>query len=237
MIVRNWMNPRPAVVAPDTLVSEVKRILNDGNLRAVAVVDDAGLRGVITRANCLRAAASVTRLQDPHELAYFAKRLKAKDLMVRNPATVDAGDTMESCLLRGQEDGISQFPVVEAGRVVGMVSASEIFHLAARVLGAWESWCGVTLAPMPIRRGTVRGIAELVENAGGTICSIFTVGADDRADPGPDSGTGTAAVRKVIVRFRDAPVDGVVAALRHAGHQVLEACDDRRRCRSGEPAP
>ncbi len=232
MIVRNWMNRRPVTVAPDTLVSEVKRILNERNLRAVAVVDDTGLRGVITRASCLRAAASVTRLQDPHELAYFATRLKAKDLMVRHPATVDADDTMESCLLRGQEDGISQFPVVEDGRVVGLVSASEIFHLAARVLGAWDSWCGVTLAPMPIRRGTVRGVVELVENAGGTVCSIFTVGAQD----GPGAGDA-GAPRKVVVRFRDAPVDGVVAVLRDAGHQVLEACDETRRCRGGAAAP
>lgn len=232
MIVRNWMNRRPATVTPDTLVSEVKRVLNEGNLRAVAVVDDTGLRGVITRAICLRAAASVTRLQDPHELAYFAKRLKAKDLMVRNPATVDADDTMEHCLLRGQEDGISQFPVVDDGRVIGMVSASEIFHLAARILGAWESWCGVTLAPMPIERGTLSGVAAVVEGTGGTIDSIFTVGARDGSDAGDDG-----VARKVILRFHGAPVDRVVAALNAAGHRILEACDERQRCNGGERSP
>ena len=74
-------------------------------------------------------------------------RLKVKDIMVRNPATVRATDTMEHCLLKGQELGVAQFPVVEGEKVVGVISANEIFQLAAHCLGAWERRSGVTLAP------------------------------------------------------------------------------------------
>jgi acetoin utilization protein AcuB len=224
MIVRNWMSKDPLTTGSDTLVSDVKRLLTENNLRAVPVVDDGRLRGLITRAACLRAAASVTRSQDPHELAYFAKRLKAKDLMVRRPATVDAGDTMEHCLLRGQEDGISQFPVLDDGQVVGMVSASEIFHLAARILGAWENWAGITLAPTKIEKATLRSVAEAVEGTGAVVKSIFSVG------DGAKSGN---APRKIIVRFEGAPLDNVVTALQDAGFDMLEACDEVQRCRNG----
>ena len=56
---------------------------------------------------------------------------------------------MEQCLLRGQELGVAQFAVVDGEHVVGVISADEIFQLAAHSLGAWERRSGVTLAPLP----------------------------------------------------------------------------------------
>ena len=130
MIVRNWMQQNPTLVNGDTLLSEAKRILSEHNLQALPVVDDGRLRGVITRAHCLQAAHFVARTQSADEYSFFANRLKVKDIMVRNPATVRADDTMQLCLLKGQQLGVAQFPVLDGERVVGVISANEIFQLA-----------------------------------------------------------------------------------------------------------
>ena len=53
MLVRDWMQPDPVVVASDTLVSEANRILSQNKLHALPVVDDGKLRGLVTRANLL----------------------------------------------------------------------------------------------------------------------------------------------------------------------------------------
>jgi pyruvate,water dikinase len=106
MIVRNWMQANPMVVSGDTLLSEAKRILTEHNLHGLPVVDGGRLRGLITRANCLRAAHFALRTQNTDELNFFSTRLKVKDLMVRNPTTIDANDTMEHCLQVGQEHGV-----------------------------------------------------------------------------------------------------------------------------------
>lgn len=214
MIVRNWMAKDPQVVSGDTLVSDVKRLLHENNLRAVPVVDDGRLRGMVTRAICLRAAENVTRSQDPYEMDYFANRLKAKDVMVRNPTTVSADDTMEHCLRWGQEDGISQFPVLEDGKVVGLVSASEIFHLAARVLGAWESWGGITLAPVALERGTIASVSQIVEGADATVESIFSV-----------DNNGDKTKRKIVIRFQGEDLVKVTQALEEAGYELMESCE------------
>ncbi|MCC6211939.1 MAG: CBS domain-containing protein [Burkholderiales bacterium] len=134
MIVRNWMKPDPVAVSGDMLVSEAKRLLAEQNLHALPVVDGGKLRGLVTRQILLRAGHYVLRTQDPDELDFFATRLKVKDVMVRNPATMDAADTMQHCLKKGRELGVAQFPVLEAGKVVGMISANEIFQLAAHCL-------------------------------------------------------------------------------------------------------
>ncbi len=209
MLVRNWMKRDPVIVTSDTLVSKAKRILVEQNLRALPVVDDGRLRGVITRVSCLRAAEFVTRTEDPHEFSYFANRLKVKDLMVRNPQTVTVDDTMDVCLRRGQEFQVSQFPVLEDGKVVGLVSATEIFYLAAQIVGG-RQWSGITVGPLCVERGTLAKIGALVEGTGAILESLFQVG--------PDNGSGCA---RIVAKFTGAP-DAVAAAVTAAGFKLIE---------------
>ncbi len=136
MLVCDWMQREPLTTGSDTLVSEAKRLMSEHQLHALPVVDDGRLRGLITRANLLRMGHFVLRTQNPDEFSFFVTRLKVKDIMVRQPATVQAGDTMEECLARGRELGVGQFPVLDGDRLVGVISANEIFQLAAHCLAA-----------------------------------------------------------------------------------------------------
>ena len=219
MIIRNWMQHNPTLVNGDTLVSEAKRILTEHNLQALPVVDDGRLRGMVTRQHCLRAAHFVARTQNPDEYSFFANRLKVKDIMVRSPATVEATDTMEEGLRRGQELGIGQFPVMDGGEVVGVISSKEVFSLAAHFLGAWEKRCGVTLGPLEMKPGTIGRIADLVEGAGAEVQAIYPIAR------GEDGGNGKQHERKVIVRFHAAEVKKVVAVLEAAGFRVIESVE------------
>ncbi|RKZ99403.1 MAG: protein stimulating phenylphosphate synthetase activity, partial [Gammaproteobacteria bacterium] len=117
MIVQNWMKSDPTVITSSMLLSEANRIFLDQSIRAVPIVDNGTLRGLLTRAHCLRAAENVARTQDKHEFDYFTNKLKVKDVMAHFPDTIEAGDSMEHCLRIGQEDGRSQFPVLDNGKV------------------------------------------------------------------------------------------------------------------------
>ena len=122
---------------------------SENNLHALPVVDDGRLRGLVTRANLLRMGHFVLRTQNPDEFDYFVTRLKVRDVMVRNPATVQA-ERHDAALpaSRARQLGVAQFPVLDGERVVGVISANEIFQLAAHCLGAWERRSGLTLAPV-----------------------------------------------------------------------------------------
>lgn len=216
MLVRNWMRRDFVTITSDALVSEANRILAEKGLRALPVVDDERLRGLITRKMCLRAAENAMRCQSIFELQYFTSELRVKDLMVRKPVTVDADDTMENCLRRGQEQGISQFPVLEAGRVVGLVSATEIFSLAAHMLGVWEAWRSMTLEPIAIEVGTLARLAQVIEKSGAVCGSMVTIGRNS----GP---------RRIVVRFGGSDVDTIVRAVEDAGFRVMEKNPDAER--------
>lgn len=216
MLVRNWMRRDFVTVTSDALVSEANRILAEKELRALPVVDDGRLRGLITRKMCLRAAENAMRGQGVFELQYFTSQLRVKDLMVRKPLTIDAGDTMENCLRRGQEHGVSQFPVLDGGKVVGLVSATEIFSLAAYMLGVWDACCSMTLEPLAIEAGTLARLAQVVEKSGGVCGSLITIG----------KGAGP---RRIVVRFSASDVGAVIRAVEGAGFRIMEKNPDIER--------
>jgi acetoin utilization protein AcuB len=145
MLVRDWMQVEPLTTTGETLVSEAKRLLTENNLHALPVVEAGRLRGLVTRANVLRMGHFVTRTQNPDEFAFFVTRLKVKDIMVRRPASVQADDTMELCLQRGRELGVAQFPVLDGERLVGVISATEIFQLAAHCVASTPQALGPRL--------------------------------------------------------------------------------------------
>ena len=216
MIVRNWMQTSPMTIPSDTLASEAKRLLSDDNLHALAVVDKGRLCGLVTRANMLRQGHFVLRTQSPDELNFFVNRLKVRDVMVRNPATLQDDDTVEDALLKGRELGIAQFPVMQGEQVVGILSATEIFRLAAHLLGAWEQRSGVTLAPVKLGPGVLGMIADVVDNAGAVLQAIYPLRHHEK------EGQDAYPEKKVILRFRADDVESVVAALEEAGFPVSE---------------
>lgn len=138
MLVRDWMKTTPTKIPSDTLVTEAKRLLIDNNLNAVLVVDDGRLRGLITRHNIMRMSHYVMRTQNSDEINFFVNRLKVRDIMVRKPATVQVDDTIRQCMRYGNELMVAQFPVLEGDQVAGIISAREIFQLAAHFAGALD---------------------------------------------------------------------------------------------------
>ncbi len=219
MIIRNWMQPHPITVTSETLVSEAKQLITDNNLHALPVVDNRKLRGLITRANCLRAGHFVSKTQNVDEFNFFTNRLRVRDIMVRRPATVDADDTMEHCLEKGRELGAGQFPVLDKGEVVGIISANEVFSLAAHFLGAWEKRSGVTLAPMVLEAGMIGKISDLVEGSGAVVKAIYPI---SKVEPPLYQ---EQQEKKVIVRFHAGDMKAVIKALEAGGFAVLESVE------------
>jgi acetoin utilization protein AcuB len=218
MILRNWMEKDPVTTTSDTLVSEAIQLLVDKNLRALPVVEGGGLRGLVTRKELQGCATAVARAQDKHETDYFLNRLKIKDIMIRMPKTVDASDTVEHCVLRGQRELIRNFPVTEDGKLVGMVSSYELFEALSNILGAEEVWCGITLEPMKIESGTIGKVTAVIEDTGATLYGVFTMRLPNLVE------------KRIILRLETDDLDKVEAALKANGFGVAEVNQKVQAC-------
>lgn len=216
MIVRDWMQADPLTTVGDTLVSEAKRLLSENNLHALPVVEGGRLRGLVTRANLLRMGHFVLRTQNADEFAFFVTRLKVKDIMVRNPATVQASDTVENCLLLGRQLGVAQFPVLDGEALVGVISANEIFQLAAHCLSNWQQGRVAPTAPR-LAAGDYARTARS-DNAV-TVQSLRPVSHALTPADGREGET------ELVLRFDTRNTAAVLRALETAGFPVARAAE------------
>lgn len=138
MLVRDVMTSPAITVAPRTSVKDGLRLLDRHGVTALPVVGaDGHLLGIVSEADLLKDAV---RHDDRvhliiHEHGPFEGRSEARtveDVMSTLSMTVapesDLCDAVE--LMTGT--AVKSLPVVEDGRVVGVVSRSDVVHLLAR---------------------------------------------------------------------------------------------------------
>jgi CBS domain-containing protein len=148
-LVRDIMDPDPATVQPDSPVEDVVRTLRDNELPGVPVVDDEGrVVGIVTEAD-LVLPDDEGDLHIPHyinlfggtvflePLSRFETRLRkafasnAEDMMTAKPETVTPDTTVREAARIIHESGHNRLPVVEDGRLVGVVTRLDVLGALA----------------------------------------------------------------------------------------------------------
>jgi predicted transcriptional regulator len=131
--VRTWMSPVPVTIDPTDSVLDAYRKLKKHNIRRLPVVDGAELVGILTITDVRRAApmGSVSLLEQNTLLA----NTPVARLMTRNPITIRPQESIGEAARLMMKHKIGGLPVVDNGRVVGVISEADIFR---RVIA--ETW-------------------------------------------------------------------------------------------------
>ena len=113
--IKSVLEPRKLVVAaPHTTVAEAARLMKEGKVGAVLVVEEGRLVGIFTERDALFRV--IAPGLDP-------ANTELRGVMTRDPTTVAPDETFGYALLLMHEKGFRHTPVVENGRPVGVVSA------------------------------------------------------------------------------------------------------------------
>ena len=118
MLVRNRMS-RPAItVRQDADFQKALALMQEKKLRRLPVVDDGGaLVGIVVERDLLVAA-----------MRYLQSRVEVADVMTRGVVTVGPDADLVDVARTMLERRIGGLPVVEDGRLVGIVTESDIFR-------------------------------------------------------------------------------------------------------------
>ena len=147
--VRDIMDSSPATVHPDTPVEEVVALLRTHELPGIPVVDkDGRCVGIVSEAD-LVLPDDQGDLHIPHYINLFGgtvfleplgryeKRLRkafastAEDMMSRDPDTVGPDVSAKEAARLIHETGHNRLPVVEDGRLVGVVTRLDVLGALA----------------------------------------------------------------------------------------------------------
>jgi CBS domain-containing protein len=144
MKVRDVMTTSVVSVRPEATVEEIAKLLVEGRISAVFVVDDAGRPlGVVSEGDLMRRAETGTErvrswwlrfFADPAALASeYAKThgRRARDVMTTNLVQLGEETSLGEVAALLETNRIKRVPVVREGRIVGVVSRANLVQALA----------------------------------------------------------------------------------------------------------
>ena len=126
-IVSRWMTSPVITVTPETSLEEARQLIAAHHIRALPVVEDDKLVGIITRRGLLRLDLSFVdegsaEAGAPHEIETM------REVMTRRPITVTGSTSMAEAAQIMLENKITALPVVHGEDLVGILTNSDVMR-------------------------------------------------------------------------------------------------------------
>lgn len=190
MYVKNWMSKNVVTVGVNDSLSVAINTLKRNRVRRLPVMDDDKLVGIVSDRDLKEAAPSKVTSLDIWELHYLLSRINIKDIMKKDPITISPNSTIEKAAIIMHDNKIGGLPVVDEGKLVGIITEQDIFEALINITGARKAGHRLTVS-IPDEPGSVKELCDLMRNYDFKCISILTSHA------GVEEG-----FRQVLIRFQ-----------------------------------
>lgn len=164
--VRERMTSPAITTTTTTETRDALQTMYVRKIRRLPVVDDRGtLVGIVTQ-------------RDLYEKGKTG--ITVGDLMTESPYTTSPDAPLVQAALVMRNLGIGALPVVERGRVVGIVTESDIFDAFLELLGARRAGSRL-IVPVPEIAGGIARLLKVLEPAGAQLTGLATYTVDGRS--------------------------------------------------------
>lgn len=161
MLVGKHMTKEPLTVGPDDMLIGASCKMQAGGFRRLPVVKDGKLVGIVTD-------------RDLREHRGHLEHTKINAAMSENLLTISPEMTLEEAAQIMLERQIGGLPVVEEGRLVGIITASDVLNAFLEVMGASRG--GSTRIDF-VLEGEEHGLTEasrIIAREGGEVLGVGT---------------------------------------------------------------
>lgn len=207
MFVRWRMTPNPIVIDPQTSILDALHIMKEKKVRRLPVVAHGKLVGIVTEKDLRESPSLKATSLSIFELNYLLAKTPVSEVMTKDPITVTPDTTIEDAAVIMRDNQISGLPVVDDGKIVGIVTETDIFDMLVKLLG-FRNGARFTLH-IENRVGAVADLAGIFKDLGINIISIVAF-EEEREEEG-----------NVVVRVDTKDTEKVVSALKSAGIKVI----------------
>ncbi len=219
MRIRDVMTKNPITVESETLVMDAQKIMKENNIRRLPVVDKGKLVGIVTQHDLLEASPSPATSLSIHELNYLLAKMKVKEVMKKNPITLTPDTPFEEALRLGQDRKIGSFPVMDGGKLVGIITESDTVRFLTRALGLREEGSRITIEGLGGKLGDLEKIIAIANQHQTIILSMISLPRPEKKD------------WMIVLRLKTTDPDPIVRDFKKAGFNVTYSAWFR--CKTG----
>jgi acetoin utilization protein AcuB len=211
MNVAKRMKRNPVFVDEGDSMKKAMDLLKEHEIRHLPVLKDGErLVGILSERDIKQASPSPATALEIREIYYLLDKVKVKQIMTRRPYTVSSSAPIEEAALIIREKKIGCLPVVDDGKLVGILTETDIIDSFIESMGVSGPGYRIEIA-LANRPGMLFEVLKLLKDFDANIVSVATSTHDD---PG----------RKVfILRIEARNYKVVKAAIRKSGFDLLSA--------------
>ena len=168
MLVRDCMTYKPITIRPESDPMAAISLLKVGKFRHLPVIEsDGSLVGIVDRSDL---ELFLAKAGSP---GYVKRNHRVEQLMIRNVITVTTDCPLEEAASLMVQHKIGSLPVLEAGKLMGIITETDIFKRFAAILGGGSESLRLTvqLADKP---GQLAELAGRIARVNGNIISVVS---------------------------------------------------------------
>ena len=211
MIVAKRMMRNPVFVDENDSMKKAMDILKEREIRHLPVMKEREkLVGIVTERDIKQASPSPATALEIREIYYLLDKIKVKQIMTRRVYTVSSHTSIEEAALIMREKKIGCLPVVDGGKLVGILTETDILDAFLDSLGVHGPGYRVELA-LPNKTGILFEVLKLIKDFDANIVSVASASHED---PG---------MKILILRIETKNYKMLKAALKKGGYEILSA--------------
>ncbi|HEX2953635.1 MAG TPA: CBS and ACT domain-containing protein [Bacillota bacterium] len=205
MFVKNRMTVNPVTVEENIPVLEATELMRKYQVHRLPVMHGDRLVGIVTERDLLKVSPSSATTLSVYELNYLLSKLKVSEAMAKNPITVTPDTTLEEAALIMRDREIGGLPVVEDGKLLGIITETDVFDAFLDLMGLRKTGTRLTI-DFEDRIGVIAEITEVIKQFGVNIISMAF------------HANGAA---EVVLRLDLKEPDALVKALQDKGYKIV----------------
>jgi acetoin utilization protein AcuB len=156
------MTVNPFTIAPDTMIADALELMREKNINRVPVVKDGKLVGIVTERKVMEVSPSSATSLSVFEVNYLLSKTKVEQVMTKKVVTVSPDDLLEVAALKMRDNNVGGLPVVENGKVVGIITESNIFDAFIEIMGFREQGSRISILIQEDRPGVLAEMAKTI---------------------------------------------------------------------------
>lgn len=207
MLVRDYMTTSPVTISYGRSVQDALDIMKKHKLRALPVVAEQKLVGLVTEKELLAVSPSPATTLSIYEIKNLLSKLVIKDVMIKIPITIDSDCTIEEAALVMREHRIGTLPVMEGQKLMGIITQTDIFEALIKLFGLRKVGTRIVLEA----KNRIGLIAEITGAVTKYNVNVISIAVWEK----------TQETLQVILRLSTVEPEPIIEAFKERGYNII----------------
>src|SRR5450759_2691276 len=174
MFVADWMTKKVVTVTTDNSIAEAIKMMKEKGVKHLPVVDGANkVMGILSDRDIKEYTPSKVSSFEVRELNYILFTTKVKAIMKKKVVTSRPDMPIEEAAMVMLDHDIGSLPVVDDGKLVGIISDKDLFRVLIDITGVREGGARFALT-LKDRPEVTKDVLDIVKKYGFGIEAVLT---------------------------------------------------------------